>query len=111
MTETVTRLLEAACNSGVFNWDAKPILGESLAYTFDAAITCYRDGAKMELGVEGLPETTRKLVGLGLLFIDGEMVRPHPALKAKADEMQQSRASLLAKLKKMASVQPILRSN
>ncbi|MEF1300488.1 hypothetical protein QTO17_00970 [Vibrio owensii] len=103
MTETVTKLLGTASDSRVFHWNAKPVLGESLAYTFDAVITCYRDGAKMELGVDGLPDTTRKLVDLGVFYIDGEMIRLHPALKAKADEMNQSQDNLLAKLKKMAA--------
>ena len=99
MSGTVVKLLDAVNGSGTFNWNVKHILGESLYYTFNAIITCYRDGVKMELGVNGLPETTRKLVDLGVLYIDRDKVRLHPELKTKADEMDQRQDNLINKLK------------
>lgn len=79
--------------------ECKAYSGGSLYYTFNAIITCYSDGAKMELGVNGLPETTRKLVDLGVLYIDRDTVRLHPELKTKADKMNQRQADIINKLK------------
>ncbi len=99
ITETVVKLLDIANESGTFYGNVNHILGESLYYTFNAIITCYRDGAKMELGVNGLPKPTRKPVDLGVLYIDRGIVRLHPELKTKVEEITQRQDSLLAKLK------------
>lgn len=88
----------ASTNPYEYFKNVKSIIGEPLFYTLDALVGTPNYRSEMCLGVEGLPDTSAQLVGIGLFEINGKFVELSPAVKQVAIAKKNLLDELLLKL-------------
>jgi hypothetical protein len=75
---------------------------ESLRYVLKACATAVKGRGKMELGLEGLPKDSAKLVKMGVFYIEGDYVYAHrgiyDALQKKERKFEEMLKRLEAKV-------------
>lgn len=95
--EIVRNIAAAIPNHGQYEL----CLPENLRPTLDAIRLYPGYRAPMLLGRAGLPNTSAKLVEMGVFYIDDDHVVLHPVLQRAFDAKEAERDALLARLKRM----------
>lgn len=88
--------------------DIESIVGSYYFTPVDCLMGIYANGVKLELGVEGMPNTSKKLVSLGILRVQGDTLKAHPQIVKTAAELSARFDALLARLKHINSQTPPL---
>lgn len=70
--------------------DYKLLVDEKLRYTLSGIELYPKSGDRMLLGYDGMPETSKKLVELGVFCIDGDNVKLHDDIYDALEEKRQS---------------------
>lgn len=94
--EVVTQLERAILN----NTPITDVISAELQYTLNG-ITLYPSYQdQMLLGPHGLPNTSRKLVEMGVFYIHGDYIALHPTLCQAFDTVKNKKDALLARLQR-----------
>lgn len=99
ITEVVQQLLDS---SDLKNY-SKAILGTELGYHFNRLTLLYRNGVVMSNN-----KSTSKLIQMGICYVEDNLVRLNPDIKAKADKEDEAIATLCSNIIKYHRDEPCL---
>lgn len=83
--------------------DYKLLVDEKLRYTLRGIELYPKSGDRMLLGYDGMPETSKKLVELGVFCINDEYVSLHPDIYEALEKKKAKRDRLLERLKRLSA--------